>query len=68
MPKEYMFSDLKEKMYALSAKYRFVSVQSVGKSVLGKDLLTLNDVRGTFVQKLVKRRICFGDKSSQSAL
>lgn len=42
MPKEYMFSDLKEKMYALSAKYRFVSVQSVGKSVLGKDLLTLN--------------------------
>ena len=42
MPKEYMFSDLKEKMSALSAKYRFVSVQSVGKSVLGKDLLTLN--------------------------
>ena len=42
MPKEYMFSELKEKMYALSSKYRFAAVESIGKSVLGKDLLTLN--------------------------
>ncbi len=47
MPTEYMFSDLKEKMYELNSKYPFAKLRSVGKSVLGKDILTLNIGNGS---------------------
>lgn len=39
--KEYMYSELKEELYNISGKYRFVRVESAGKSVLGKELLYL---------------------------
>ncbi len=39
---ECMFSELKDALYGLSAKHSFAKIDTVGKSVLGKELLALN--------------------------
>ncbi len=40
--REYMFSELKDELYELCTRYSFASFETVGKSVLGKELLALS--------------------------
>ena len=44
--KNYTYFELKSAMHTLAEIYPFVSVNSVGKSVLGKELLTLSVGKG----------------------